>query len=210
MERLYNAGNMKKLMKEKFAKNVIAHQERFPEVMEKYNNLGRHMTKPEFYKLHVMSAMPNITFRQWEYFIDKLRAVQKEMIAKALVKSNGVAIEAAKMEKTSINNILKIANISLEAVADNPELIHSVPLNTRVNWMFRAMKARDSRIKVALQKRSDDRAQSSFEQMMEGAQYGGYTAEQVPVDDEGNDIIEEADEEDAEIRQIPHELPAGI
>lgn len=199
-----------KEMKKKFGKSEIAQEPHFPEVMEKYNSLGRHMTKPEFYKLHVMPLMPNITFRQWEYFIDKLRDVQKQMVAAALVKSNEKAVASAQREKSSLDNILKISDVSLQAFADNPELINTIPINTRVNWMFRAMKARDSRLKVAIQKRSDDRQQSSFEQMMEGAQYGGYTPEQVPVDNEGHDLIDLDELDNAETKSLSHELPAGI
>ena len=175
---------MKPDLATKFKEFAITKTKHFPVIMEKYDLFGRHMSLKDYWKQYIVPLDSGITYRQWYYFMGKLEDFQKTYIQQALKKSTEVALTEAKLEQNSLKHILQIADVSLQTIADNPELIGSIPLNTRVRWFFQAMKARDTRAKTNLAAKQDEREQSMFEKIMEGAQYGGFDAAAVPVEAE--------------------------
>lgn len=189
----------------KFKEFGITKSKHFPVIMEKYDLFGRHMSLKDFHKQYILPLDPAITYRQWYYFMGKLEDFQKSYIEQALKKSTEVALSEAKLEQNSLKNILQIADASLQTIAENPELIGSIPLNTRVRWFFQAMKARDSRAKTNLAQQQNEREQSMFEKIMEGAQYGGFDADAVPVDPQ-----EVNQNQNAEEQPVPIGLPGNI
>lgn len=191
-----------------FKDHAITRSEHFLEIMQKYDAFGRHMSLKSFWSTYIQVMDPTISYRQWYYFMGKLDKMQRAYVKDALEKSNARALEESQLEQNSLKNILKISDISMAAVAENPDLIHTIPLTTRMRWFFQAMKARDSRAKTNLAKASEERQQSLFEKMMEGAQYGGFDVEQIPV------VESEAQEvppgKNAETKPISYELPGSL
>lgn len=195
---------MKADLATQFKEFALTKSEHFTVIMAKYDAFGRHMTLKAFWQQYIVPLDKSITYRKWYYFMGKLEDYQKSYIQKALAKSTEVALTEAKLEQNSLKNILQIADVSLQTIAENPELIASVPLNTRIRWFFSAMKARDSRAKTNLAQKSDEREQSMFEKIMEGAQYGGYDANAVPVE------ASEIQNQNAEEQSVPLGLPGNI
>lgn len=177
---------------EKLKRSNITALPNFAQIMENYDNFGRHMSVRSFHKTYVLPFEPKVTYKQWMVFIHKFEAIQKTHVDNKLKETMAKSVSAAQLESKSLDKVLKIANLSLDAIADNPELLTSIPLENRIKWLFQAMKARDSRLKTNVVIRQEEREQSMFEKMMEGAQYGGFDAEVVPEsEDATQEIIKE-------------------
>lgn len=185
----------------------------FTEIMEKYDLFGRSMPMTTFHKKYVAPLDSSITLRKWDTFVKKFERVQKNHVEQRLKESTEKAVTAAQLEGRSLDKVLQIADVSLKALVDNPEMMASIPMNTRVRWLFSAMKARDSRLKTNVLMRQEERQQSMFEKMMEGAQYGGFVEGEVPEakDSDQTEILNAMENiENGEEQPVSHELPGAV
>ncbi len=200
-----------KIDAEKFEKFGITQSKDFPLIMQKYDQIGRTLPVMYFYKNHVKPYAPEVSYQSWKYFIKKFTAEQSKIIEEVMDKSNETVLSIAKMEASSLEKIMKIGHISLEAVMQNPALLASIPISERMTWVFRAMHARDSRARTNLASRADQREQSFYEKIMEGSAYGGIDGDEVP-DAEFTELdeLDQNQNGDNQKQPILHGLPAGV
>lgn len=178
----------------------------FEKIMKSFESYGKMLPAEKFWREVVFTLDPNISLRQWTWFynknlkgmavecIEKSREVQTKLINYKQSDEDG--------EKDSLSKILKIANITLDEVIEDPEKLAQIPPKMRIEWLFSAMKARDSRMTVILKKKENDRKETMFEELIKGAQYGSITEGEI------SEHIEEADEETESMKQFMPVAPA--
>lgn len=151
--------------------------EQFALIMEKFNEYGHLMSRAEFYKVHVATRDPKISLDSFKNFI------RTKKIVPALVNKNAALLERIQseqmteidLERNSMRKILAVADITLDELVNDPTVLLKIPVDLRMKWLFQVMKARDSRVKAMVKKREDDRKQTSYDELMNQAQYGGTT-----------------------------------
>lgn len=197
-------------LKQKFKRLKIIGLPGFDPIMEKYDKIGANMSISAFYRDFVKPVEPSITQRQWEVFIGKYRSMTLSHVETIMERSKKEALDLARLEQNSLKNVFKIADITLQEILDSPSKLEQIPIAQRTSWLFKAMAARDSRARTQIATRQEQREQSFFEKMMDGAQYGGIDAETVPTDVPDGEL-EENPNQNGEYQEQPilDRLPAG-
>jgi len=160
-------------------KSEVSNSESFGAIMEKYNLLGRSMSGRQFYKDYVKTMDPNITYRMWAYYVQRLRvqvAIRSEQITQKI--TDKLATENS-MENSAMRKIIAIGDLTLDKVIEKPEILEAIPIEQRLKWLFSAMKARDSRMIATAKVLGEKRKTNMYEDMLQGAQYGAIEAEDV-------------------------------
>lgn len=166
---------MEKIKKPRI-KSGVNNSEAFGAIMEKYNLLGRSMSVRAFYAEYVKPMDQNITYRMWDYYIRRLRknvVLRSEEITEKI--TNNLATETS-MENSAMRKLLAIGDLTLDKFIEQPELLSTIPLDQRVQWIFNAMKARDSRMIATAKVLGEKRKTNMYEDMLQGAQYGAIEA----------------------------------
>jgi hypothetical protein len=169
---------MEKIKKPRI-RSEVNNSEAFGAIMEKYNLLGRSMSVRSFYTEYVKPMDQNITYRMWDYYIRRLRknvVLRSEEITNKI--TDNLATETS-MENSAMRKLLAIGDLTLDKFIEQPELLSTIPLDQRVQWIFNAMKARDSRMIATAKVLGEKRKTSMYEDMLIGAQYGAIEAEDV-------------------------------
>ena len=182
----------------KYGKSKVTMSPQIGAILEKYNALGRSMSLNKFHSNYVAVMDSEISRRQWGWFIKKyLDAVDKK-IQQQIIKAEDSLVTEAKLESRSIKNILHIADHSLQDIVNNPEKLESIPISKRMDWLFGAMKAKDSRMTVNIKRQEEIRKTNIYEDMVMGAQYGAIS---------DGDIVEEIEElpEESVVQEIEAE-----
>lgn len=179
-----------KLNLDPFKRFAITRSPFFTEIMTLWRAIGGNFSKRGFYMSHVKRLDPNISQRQWEYFVDNLPEAINQHLVEAVTTAGPTVPHEEEMEKKALNNMLKVAGITLEQIANNPVILLSLPIKDRIKFLETAMKNRNARALVRLKERDDNRKQSLFEDLLEGAQYGGVTEENL-LPQEAVQIVDE-------------------
>lgn len=152
---------------------------KYPAIMEKYESVGVFMTMREFYDEYVSKIDYNITITMWYRFMNKYnRKIQiktDELVKRAADKK----VTETQLEESSVKKLLAIADVTLDHVIKNPELLNSVPLADRMSWLFSSMKARDSRMIAVAKIQAEKRKTNVFEDMLKAAQYGAIDPDEI-------------------------------
>ncbi len=160
------------LKKPKNVLSLIEKSANYPLIMEKYESVGVFMTIREFYNDYVSKMGEGITENMWYKFMAKYnRKIQiktEELIGRAANKK----VTETQMEESSVKKILAIADVTLDQVVSNPELLNGVPLADRMAWLFSSMKARDSRMVAVAKLNAENRKTNMYEDVLKAAQYG--------------------------------------
>jgi hypothetical protein len=160
-------------------RSMVKKSPSFDAIIEKYNLLGRQMTVVQFFNDYVKQLDPNISYDMWyryhAYLRQRIEIRSEELTQKV---TDNLATENA-MENSSMRKILAISDLTLDKVIEKPDLLESVPLEQRIQWLFSAMKARDSRMVAVAKLQQEKRKTSMYEDMLQGAQYGAIDAEDV-------------------------------
>jgi len=168
----------------------VAKSKYFEPIMKKYELIGRQTSIAKFHKDYVEPIDPEISYRQWKYFIEKFRKhaekKHRAMQERILKKTEETIMTEVKLEESSIKKILTLADLTLDEILEDPEKLEKIPAEQRMTWLFNAMKARDSRATVQIKKKEEDRKSNMYEDMMKGAQYGAIEVD--AIDDEDEDI----------------------
>lgn len=194
-------------LKQKFKRLKITGLPGFDAIMEKYDKIGANMSIKAFYRDFVSPVEESITLRQWEIFMTKYRGTVLSRVEKIMERSKKENLRIAELEQKGLKNVLELANITLDEVMTSPELLSSIPIKDRMGWLFKAMAARDSRIRTEIATRQENREQSFFEKLMDGAQYGGVNPDEVP-DAEFAEVNQNQNGDNQE-QPILDRLPAG-
>jgi len=150
----------------------INNSEAFGAIMDKFNLLGQSMAVRAFYREYVKPLDPNITYRMWDHYVRRLR---KHVTLRSEEITNKVAdtlISENTLENSSLRKILAISDLSLDNIIADPALLEVVPIEKRIDWLFSAMKARDSRMIAVAKIQGEKRKTSMYEDMIQAAQYG--------------------------------------
>lgn len=170
MDKTFDYGNCK-----------VPDSPQFKVIMAKYDLVGRHLSVSKFYRDYVKPLDEKLTLRQWKWFIDKFRKhVDKKIIQSTknvLKKSEDASISEVQLEASSMRKLLAIADMTLDEMLANPQLLADIPIKERMAWLFQTMKARDSRTTVNIKNLTETRKVNMYEDMMRGAQYGAIDAD---------------------------------
>lgn len=165
-----------------YGKSKVATSRHLPMILEKFKMYGNILNNKDFYEQHIVPEDPAITFTIWTRFAIKLRTKIRIEANKIVAKITDAKVTEMNLETKSLKKILAIADLTLDAIVENPEILTSVPVKDRMSWLFNAMKARDSRMGIMIKKKEEDRKTNMYEDVLKGAQYGAITAEMVSED----------------------------
>ena len=151
----------------------------FPTIIGQYELVGQHMSDRKFHKDYVSKIEPSISLNMWQSFMRKhnkhVRVKSEELMARVVDKK----IQTSQMEEDSTRKILAIADVSLDEIVENPDLLKTVSVGKRMDWLFKAMSARDSRMGIMIKKNTENRKQTVMEELLKGAQYGDIEEDEV-------------------------------
>ncbi|HGY11702.1 MAG TPA: hypothetical protein ENK36_04995 [Desulfobacterales bacterium] len=157
----------------------IVQSPHYAEIMKKYELFGRYLSARRFFNETVKEIDPNLTLRQWTYFIKKYNHKIQIKVETLMEKAANKRVTEVEMEESSARKILAIADLTLDEVVKNPELLSGIPIESRMKWLFQTMKSRDSRMLTLAKVNSEKRKDSMYDAMLKGAQYGAIDAEEV-------------------------------
>lgn len=153
-------------------KSKVVNSPHFALIMDNYDKFGKSMANKEFWSRYVITLDPSIVYMTWMRFI---KTITQEIDKKTLFVIDKFIDKKAdenRMEKTSIQKILAISDITLDALVDDPNLLACIPIKERMSWLFQAMKARDNRMVTLTKVQAEKRKTTMYEDMMQAAQYG--------------------------------------
>ena len=159
----------------KYGNSKVPQSPFFDTIMDRYRLIGLTMSDRQFYAHEVQPIDPSITLRAWQTFMKKFRsivAVKSDRYAEMLADKNMTDV---KMQANVGRKLAVIADASLQEAIENPEILMRIPIKDRMNWLFQAMKAQDSRAKTAIRAKQDMREQSLYDEMMNEARYSDET-----------------------------------
>lgn len=182
----------------KYGKSTVPMMDHFETIMNKYNAIGKSMSVRAFHAEHVKLINPQITLRMWQNFMTKFNRQVVIKAEKIIKLSEDKAVNDMTLEERGMRKVLAIANISLEEVIQKPELLAQIPMGDRMKWFFQSMKSRDSRIGALVKKRDDDRKQTSYDELMTQAQYGGVDYDDIPAEHKPAPKIDQIEPEEVE------------
>jgi len=182
-----------------YGKSPVPQSPHFNAIMRKYDAVGKYISIRKFFRDCVGKVDQSITLRMWQGFMKKYNKGIQEKAQQIIDNSQNKELSEMQLEERSIKKILQIADISLEEVMQNPEILSSIPIKDRMGWLMGVMKARDSRMNVLIKKTSEDRKANMYEDIMKGAQYGAVEADEIPAE-EGE--FEEAQKKQEEVPKL--------
>lgn len=147
----------------------------FETIMEKYDKFGKTITVHAFYKKYVIDLDPKLSYKAWNRFMKEFNSRVISKTESIIEKYANKEADENRMERSSLKNILTIADASLKDIIEHPEKLAMIPINMRMKWLFGAMKAKDSRMVALTKVQSEKRKTTIYEDMIKGAQYGEIT-----------------------------------
>jgi len=150
----------------------IAKSEHFDLIMSNYDKYGKKLSARKFWTDYIIPVAPQIKYLAWKRFVDKINVEVTHRVENILEKYIDNKVSEAKMEQSSIRNVMAIADASIQDIIARPELLATVPIAERMKWLFSAMKAKDSRMVALTKVQSEKRKTTMYEDMIQAAQYG--------------------------------------
>lgn len=164
-------------------KSSVFHSPAYPTIMRHFEIYGKTMSMLEFYKKYITKCDKKITYESWKRF---MRSYWQDVMRKTQEiydRSVDTSVKESVLEEGAIRKILAIADVTLEQIVADPMALSKIDPKERMNWLFAAMKARDSRMSVALKKKSEDRKDTIWDEVLRGAQYGAVNEGEVDMVD---------------------------
>lgn len=156
--------------------SIITKSPHFDAIMQKYEDVGSSYTNAKFFNEYVVKYDPSLKMRSWQNFMKKFN-VGVTLKAQALIERVAdTQVSTMRMEDNSLKKILAIADLSLDQIVEDPNLLAAVPIGERMNWLFNSMKARSTRMVAMTKVQQEKRKSSMYEDMLEGSQYGAIDA----------------------------------
>lgn len=168
-------------------KSRIVREPAYQLVLELYNDemvkTKGNVNNLKFYREVVALKMPKISQQSWYNFLKKFKsnveivratAITQAEVNKAPVRAGEepLAVTLLSNEEATQKGIkaaLSIGASALQEIADNPDVLKAVPHEKRIELLFKAMKAQDSRIHALGKVRDDQREQAKFERTFQDA-----------------------------------------
>ena len=195
-----------------YGRSKVVSSEYFDIIMSKYELFGKHLSIRQFYRDYVAMIDPKVSYSMWQRFMQKHNK-QIKIKAEAIMKRvTDKDVQVVQMEEDSAKKILAIADLTLDEIIKNPDLLNAVPIGQRLNWLFQAMKARDSRMNIKIKGQSEVRKQTVFDELLEGAQYGGLQPDEIirgKIEQKQPKVIE-VSPEPVEEKKEPEEKPKVV
>ncbi len=165
-------------MARKGQNSIVTKSPYFDVIMKKYEEIGMHLSSTAFHRDYISKIEPGISLRTWQNYVRNLNKKVQIKVDKLIDRIANQKVETTKMEDTSLRKILAIADVTLDEVVENPKILATIPVSRRMQWLFNAMKARDSRMTTLTKVQQEKRKSSMYDDMLEGAQYGGIEPEE--------------------------------
>jgi len=156
--------------------------------MREYND--RHardgsVNAKKFYEEIIAPVMPEYKMGAWYNFLARFKTaaglvIQQAKIIEAHDANPGISakVEENKLSTALLSNeaatqlgIKTALNIGAKSLQDLMENLHLTPPKDRVDILFKAMKAQDSRIHAIGKIREDNREEEKFNRAFDGANY---------------------------------------
>jgi hypothetical protein len=156
--------------------SIITKSPHFDAIMQKYEEVGSSYTNAKFFNEYVVKYDPSLKMRSWQNFMKKFNTGVTLKAQELIERVADKTVSTMQMEDNSLKKILAIADLSLDQIVENPNLLAAVPIGERMNWLFNSMKARSTRMVALTKVQQEKRKSSMYEDMLEGAQYGAIDA----------------------------------
>lgn len=170
-----------------YTKSKFALHPQYPRILALYNdefqkNNGN-VNNLKFYRDVIKPVFPEFGMQSWYQFLARHRTVTGLIVAQALntlpAISKGEAEEqfsknlltSEMATQIGINTALNVGAIAFKEIIDDPDVLKKIPPEKRAEFLFKAMKAQDSRIHALGKVREDSREQAKFERAFEGAAF---------------------------------------
>jgi hypothetical protein len=157
----------------------IARSPHFSAIMEKYEAFGKHMSARAFFNEYITKIDPNLKLSSWHLFVRSYNVAVAERAKEVITFSQDNNVKEIVLEERSMKNILLIGDATLAAIAANPDMLKQIPVERRIDFLFKAFDARTKRMRVALMKKDSDRKDSIYDDIMRGAQYGSIEEDEI-------------------------------
>lgn len=171
-----------------YGRSPVPKSPHFEIIMKKFQAFGGSLSDRKFHAEYVSQIDESISLGMWQTFMRKFRARVKAKTNKLIEKVEDLAVTENQMENSSMRKILAITEMTLDEIVADPELLKKIPVDKRMEWFFKEMKARDDRVKTQMAVREDVRKQTAYDELMSSAQYGAMDVdlveEESPVQDE--------------------------
>lgn len=164
-----------------FSTNRLVTSPHYAEILREYNErLSRDgkVNGQKFLREVIRPLIPNYSQESWYYFLTRFKSATGIAQARLGV-GHGISVEQESelqknmlaMSEATRLGIMKALNIgekALQEIVDNPHLLSS---KDKIDLLFKAMKATDSRAKAKTDIRKDEREQKVFDEAFSDAAY---------------------------------------
>lgn len=170
------------------SRNVLVNSPHYAQIIKEYNrqfaDLRGRINDKKFWESVIHSFIPNYSLMSWYQFLRRWKdAAGLEGVSKVpLLPQKVDPIEATEefrknfltneqATQIGINIALNLGTLTLREIAENPDILKSLPPDKRIELLFKAMKAQDSRIHALGKVREDSREQAKFERAFKNAAF---------------------------------------
>jgi len=162
----------------RYGKNQVTLSPVFDAIMAKYELFGRVMSSKKFYEQYLSKMDEQISYHTWIRFVAKHNRYVRLKAEKLMERIEDKEVKTMNMEESASRKLIAIADLTLDEIINDPTLLNAIPVVQRMNWLFDAMKARDSRASIAIKKKELDRKGDVLNELLDGAQYGAVDPDQ--------------------------------
>lgn len=158
-------------------------------ILADFEKYGWDMNHASFWREYVQPRDENIKQSTWAGYARryKKRNEKNETKTVSVPSTPRKAPNMEEMQKNSIEYMMEIGTKTLQELAEDEESMKKVPIKDRLNLLKDAMKIHNDIQSLALKQKKDEREQTIFEEIMNGAQYGDIEEDEI-IDGE---VVEE-------------------
>ena len=165
------------------SRNILCNSPHYGEILKEYNtqfkeNKGK-INNKVFFETIIKQLVPTYGLMNWYQFLRRWKtAAGLEGVAKIPLLPSAVASDEQKIllsneqaTQSGIQHALNIGTMTLMEIAANPEALLKMSPKDRIDLLFKAMKAQDSRIHAVGRIKEDTRQQEKFDRAFQNANY---------------------------------------
>lgn len=168
-------------------KSAIARHPKYPQILavyrEEFAANGGKVNDKKFWETNIHPIAPNFQLISWYRFIRTFRAKAGMVASHAIetVAAGPTTVEEKKLETALMTNdaatalgirmALNVGAKAFEEIINNPTVLLAMSPAERASFLFKAMKAQDSRMHAIGKVREDGREQQKFERAFGDSAY---------------------------------------
>lgn len=165
-------------------KPAILDHPAYHQILTHYNDALKEKGKVNnsaFFRDVVSGLIPEMKYQTWNWFVKKFRTqagilptVQQLAPAPLGLTEQSLANTMLSNQEATQRGIQAALNIGMNSLAEilaNPTILQAMPPEKRVDFLFKAMKAQDSRIHAIGKVKEDARQEEKFNRTFNGAAF---------------------------------------